>query len=476
MAVEGGQLPIGIHRPELDALVLAARDDPLAIGAEGHAADEALVPGIPADLDAGGAIPEPDGPVPAPRGEIPPVGAVSHRVDEVFMSPQGADRLTGLEIPDIHPSGTRHGDLLAVGADGHEREVPSVSGERIAHLIPRRHIQHLDITGIAAASRDNPPAVGGEGQAVDYVGSGGFVEAFPAGGGIQQDEVRAMARGQPSTVRAVCDGVDTSRDPAMGEGFRAGGHVAHHQIARLPALEGTGAGRNPTAVRAEGHREDDRGRLAESLQVQMTLAAHVGPFPAAEVRRAALEQLEGAGDIVVQALAIGEVDPTDVVLPPQGLRFIGGDLRLLLGLGTASASVRAASWAFCAFTRATVALFSARAQSRAIPVNPTTSATISAADSPAITGRRRAHLTTRSEPRHRPRHDRLAVQVTTQVLRQRRRRGIPPRRILLQALQADRLQVARDRRIQPPRRHRLVVDDLEHGVHRRWPPGTAAGR
>ena len=45
--------------------------------------------------------------------------------------------------------------------------------------------------------------------------------------------------------------------------------------------------------------------------------------------------------------------------------------------------------------------------------------------------------------------------------------GVPPRRLLLQALQADRLQVARDRRIEPPRRHRLVADDLEHRVHRR---------
>ena len=45
--------------------------------------------------------------------------------------------------------------------------------------------------------------------------------------------------------------------------------------------------------------------------------------------------------------------------------------------------------------------------------------------------------------------------------------SVPPRRLLLQALQADRLQVARNRCVEPPRRHRLVADDLDHRVHRR---------
>ena len=55
----------------------------------------------------------------------------------------------------------------------------------------------------------------------------------------------------------------------------------------------------------------------------------------------------------------------------------------------------------------------------------------------------------------RPRPDRLAGQEPPQVVGQRLRRGVSPRRVLLQALQADRLQVARQPRLEPRRRHRL---------------------
>ncbi len=37
----------------------------------------------------------------------------------------------------------------------------------------------------------------------------------------------------------------------------------------------------------------------------------------------------------------------------------------------------------------------------------------------------------------------------------------------MKALLADRLQVPRHSRIEPPRRHRLITQDLEHRVHRR---------
>ena len=58
--------------------------------------------------------------------------------------------------------------------------------------------------------------------------------------------------------------------------------------------------------------------------------------------------------------------------------------------------------------------------------------------------------------------------------------GVPPPRVLLQALQADRLQVAGHRRVEPPRRlgrrvpHR--VERLHHASRRRTGPGRSAAR
>ncbi len=67
----------------------------------------------------------------------------------------------------------------------------------------------------------------------------------------------------------------------------------------------------------------------------------------------------------------------------------------------------------------------------------------------------------------RPGADRLAGQEPSQVVGQLLGRGVPPRRLLGQALQADRLQVARDPRLEPRRRHHLLVDDLPEGLHDR---------
>ena len=53
--------------PQLQAEVLARRDEPSAVGAERQAADEALVPVEGPDLLARGAIPEPEGAIESAR-------------------------------------------------------------------------------------------------------------------------------------------------------------------------------------------------------------------------------------------------------------------------------------------------------------------------------------------------------------------------------------------------------------------------
>ena len=84
---------------------------------------------------------------------------------------------------------------------------------------------------------------------------------------------------------------------------------------------------------------------AEGAEVEVALAPGVIPLPAPEVLGAAVEQLQGPGDVVAQALAQGEVDPVDVVPPPQFLRplvRLGLGTGLVLGQGQAFArSVRA---------------------------------------------------------------------------------------------------------------------------------------
>ncbi len=67
---------------------------------------------------------------------------------------------------------------------------------------------------------------------------------------------------------------------------------------------------------------------------------------------------------------------------------------------------------------------------------------------------------------HRLRHDRQARQEPPQIVGQRRRALIPLPRFLLQALEADRLEIARNGHIEPPRRHWFGADYLEYRLHR----------
>jgi hypothetical protein len=70
---------------------------------------------------------------------------------------------------------------------------------------------------------------------------------------------------------------------------------------------------------------------------------------------------------------------------------------------------------------------------------------------------------------HRPRLDRPMVQEAPQVVGQVEGAGVALARLLLQTLQADRLQVARHRRLQLSRRDRLASDDLLHRFQRTRP-------
>jgi hypothetical protein len=77
----------------------------------------------------------------------------------------------------------------------------------------------------------------------------------------------------------------------------------------------------------------------------------------------------------------------------------------------------------------------------------------------------------------RPGGNGAAVEERLQVVGQGGGRGVAPGRLLVQALEADRLQVARQPRHQPAGRHRLVGQHLQHRVERRLgPERRAAGQ
>ena len=96
-------------------------------------------------------------------------------------------------------------------------------------------------------------------------------------------------------------------------------------------------------------------------------------------------------------------------------------------------------------------------------------------------GRRRRRPSSGPDPAalqrpDRPGLHRLARQEAAQVLRQFQGGGVAPGRLLVQALQADRFQVARHGRIQGPHRHGLLVQHLRQGLHfRRATEGSTPG-
>ena len=80
------------------------------------------------------------------------------------------------------------------------------------------------------------------------------------------------------------------------------------------------------------------------------------------------------------------------------------------------------------------------------------------------------------DPPDRPGEDRLSTRESSQVLGHRCGRGVAAGGLFLQAVQADRLQVARNRRVNPPGRLRLPQSASASGPSASCPPGRGARR
>src|SRR5262245_28091764 len=88
--------------PHLQRLVLAPRDDAVAVGAERHAPDHARVPLKSEDLLSGPGIPHLQGAVLAPRDDPPAVRAVGHAQDTFRVSLERESFLSGPGVPHLH--------------------------------------------------------------------------------------------------------------------------------------------------------------------------------------------------------------------------------------------------------------------------------------------------------------------------------------------------------------------------------------
>ena len=82
-------------------------------------------------------------------------------------------------------------------------------------------------------SGDDPPAVRAECQAEDgRIATAGIgqAELFLAGGCVQDDQVRGVARGDPAAVGTEGDAPEAAGDVGMGEDLLAGRHVPNDQV------------------------------------------------------------------------------------------------------------------------------------------------------------------------------------------------------------------------------------------------------
>ena len=153
-----------------------------------------------------------------------------------------------------------------------------------------------------------------------------------------------MAIQRPS--RTEGDAPEAAGDVAMGEDLLAGRHVPYDQVpflGRLVVRERPRHGGDPRAVGAERHAVERLPGLAKGAEIEVTLAPSVIPLPAPEILGAAVEELQGSGDVVAEALAECEVDAADVVLPPQLFgpsirieRVVFGDLAAIVSAGSSA--------------------------------------------------------------------------------------------------------------------------------------------
>ena len=162
--------------------VLRAGDQPVAVGAEGHARDDLGMPADHPGRDPRLDTPDPGGAVAAGRGQVQAVGAEGQPVDPAAVAGQRPSQLSVGEAPEIDLAGPRPaGQDAGIGADGQRQATVLLLGP--GHLGARGEVPHLRMP--LRAPRDakecgQPAAVGAEvdTQVAERVGRGRLDPTF----------------------------------------------------------------------------------------------------------------------------------------------------------------------------------------------------------------------------------------------------------------------------------------------------------
>ena len=240
-------------------------------------------------------------------------------------------------------------------------------------------------------------------------------------------------------------GIDLARMPLECEELAAGRGVPDPRR-HVPA-----PGRQPTPVRRPGQRPDAGAVADQGVPLQVAEPLPVVPLEApVGIRLGRDQQLAQAADLAGVPGRLHQVDGGGIPLPTHLLLRRAGPAGLVFRLVLGRLGHRPRGGL-------------AHITDRRDPGH-----------------RRQQDEDRRQQPRHRlvpqgpppgplrrrrpPRPDRPPLQEPPQVVAQVGRRAITPRRLLAQALQADRLQVARQARPQRPGRDRLGFEDQAEGL------------
>ncbi len=296
------------------------------------------------DRTAGGGIPHPDRSVRAPGGEAATVWAVGRSEDRPGMALQHAGRAAGRRVPEPDAAITApHGQMLAIGAEGHGEHLAGADVDE-PQVPPRLDLPEFQQAAIGTdPGRGQPAAIGAEGQGHDAPTAGREGPerlAIQSRGPIprslpQQDRAGKRAACDHRASRGDRDAGDTRRRPARDR-------AAGRQIPRRPfvgpesgAARPTEPGRDqPAAVGAERQVADRPTVPAQRGLLKVTEPAAVRPLPAAQPRRALVQERLGQGIVVLSPFAVGPIDAVDVELALQVdrplPRLLGAGRRVLL--------------------------------------------------------------------------------------------------------------------------------------------------
>ncbi len=427
LAREAGEIlrnPARLHVPEPDGSADAGADQTSAVRAEAHPGRTAVVTVEGVEAFAGGGIPHLDRAVRAGAGQASAIRTEAHSGHAATVSTKGQHGVRSGPDPDrgVAASG---GETRPVRAERHAGRACPMDRQR-GDFPAGRRVPDLDRP--VRADAGDPPAVGAIAHPGHRLAMAGEDDDLPAGDRVPDaDRPVLAAEGDPPAVGAVAYLGD---EVLVKQGLPAA--VPRPEVAELDAAE------VPLAI-------------AQDLEPTRAVASLKLGRRAAEL--AGVEGHLRSGELVVRLT--------------EEVRRLGG---LLPGDSRLASLVPGLPFRPAGLVQR--------------PGGQDPRCRHSGRQHECHHRRQGSHGRIAAYPLRRPFHgpdrpgqDRFAGQHPAEVFGQGLRRGITPGRVLVQALQTDRLQVARHGRIQSSNRDRIVGQDLVNRLgRRRSAKGRPAGQ